>query len=139
MSQWTAGINNMKKQDSQFLDWIKDANEKEKAVDKMASYFESDVKDIAAKHGLMMKRNIVNESIEKKPAVNQGAKTKVAKTKEVVADEVYGEGMISDAIFQSETFKKAVTSIVLGNKELLNHIIAETLKNIDITVHPKKT
>lgn len=123
----------MKNQDSEFLDWIKDAKEKEKAVDQMASYFESEVADIASKHGLMMRKPAEQpKTIEKKIAA------KPAK-KEVASEEVYGEGMISDAIFQSDTFKKAVTSIVLGNKELLNHIIAETLKNIDITVHPKKT
>ena len=110
-------------------DWV-DSAEKNKSEPK--DYFEDDATEIAKKHGLVYNRPPVQKKQNQTINVNE---SKVQTTKKQT--EEFNEGMFGDAILNSDTFKHAVTKIILGNKELLTHLISEVLKHIDIKVQPK--
>lgn len=110
-------------------DWVKDANNNHQEP---KDYFEDDAAEIAKKHGLVYNRPPVQKKQNQTINVNE---SKVQTNKKQT--EVINEGMFGDAILNSETFKHAVTKIILGNKELLTHLISEVLKHIDIKVQPK--
>lgn len=54
----------------------------------------------------------------------------------------YDEGIAGAVISQmmkSPLMRQAVTDIILHDTDLLNHIVAAVLRNIDITVRPRQS
>lgn len=107
-------------------EWVTDAKKKTEGVSKTRDYFENDAKEIATKHGLMFKKPMPQKTINVVESKNPKQ-----------PEEVIEEGMIGDAILNSETFKKAVMSVLMSNKKMLADIVNESLKNLHIEVRAK--
>lgn len=133
-------------EETEIAGWIQSAVKNDKKIDKNA-FFEDDASEIAAKHGLVLKRPPMGQKKTSAPAGKpQRERTPIVEHVETARQKppakekqfTYEEGMIADAILGSESFRKAVVGIFMSNKKLIADLINESLRNLHIEVKTRE-